>query len=114
MNSLMTLVLVAMGLQIAQVVGGHYNQSLLNLAGIWGVGIPFLVAIPYGVKGDGRWSAAAGGGFLIGLIGALVGVVLAILIGDQTWLLLTFAPLSSGVFGIFGALLGRLARRKTA
>jgi hypothetical protein len=37
---------------------------------------------------------------------AFCGVLLAILLGDQAWSLMTFAPISSAVAGLIGALIG--------
>ena len=57
---------------------------------------------------------AAKGGFVIGLVGAVLGVLLAILMGDQTWVLMTFAPLSSAVTGLLGAAIGVAAGGRRA
>lgn len=46
------------------------------------------------------------GGFVSGIVGAALGVLVAILVGDQTWMLMTFAPLSSGTTGMMGGLIG--------
>jgi hypothetical protein len=43
------------------------------------------------------------------VVGAVVGVLLAILLGDQGWILLTFAPLSSALTGLLGAIIGLVA-----
>ena len=74
--------------------------------------IPFVIAIGYGALGSRSYKEAAKGAFAFSLVGAAIGVLVAILMGDQPWLLLTFAPLSSGVTGVLGACIGVVARPK--
>lgn len=96
-------------LQLAMVVGGHFSEAILNLSGILGTGIPFVLGIWFGATLPASYKASAGGGFLIGLAGAVVGVLVAILLGDQGWILFTFAPPSSAMTGILGGLIGTAA-----
>lgn len=107
---------MGIALQLAMVVAGHFSGTVLNLSGLLGTGIPFVLGVAYGLTGPRSWGEAAKGGFVIGIVGATLGVLAAILMGDQTWLLLTFAPLSSGLTGLLGALVGRVgaARVKAA
>lgn len=100
-------------LQLAMVVGGHFSDAVLNLSGILGTGIPFVLGIWFGATVPASYKASAGGGFLIGLVGAAVGVLVAILLGDQGWILFTFAPLSSAVTGVLGSLIGTAAAGRT-
>jgi len=95
-------------LQLAMVTAGHFSAAVLDLSAVLGTGIPFVLGIWYGAVLPKTYKASAWGGFVLGIVGATVGVVAAILMGDQTWMLLTFAPLSSGVTGIMGALIGTL------
>lgn len=103
-------------LQLVMVTAGHFSTAVLNLSGILGTGIPFALGIGYGATVPRAWGASAKGGFVIGIVGAAIGVVAAILMGDAGWILLTFAPLSSGVTGTLGALIGTAAwgKRKGA
>lgn len=103
---------MGVALQLAMVAAGHFSNAILNLSGILGTAIPFALGIPYGARASRSWRDASWGGFVVGVVGAVVGVVAAILMRDQTWMLLTFAPLSSGLTGILGAAVGRLARAK--
>jgi hypothetical protein len=100
-------------LQMVMVTGGHFSPTILNLSGILGVGIPFILGIWYGAKVPRAYGESLKGGFIIGVVGAFIGVVAAILMGDQTWILLTFAPLSSGVTGLMGAGIGTAAAGRT-
>jgi len=95
-------------LQVLMVVAGHLHESVLMMSGFLGVGIPFVLGLAYGAGRAPTVKAAGRDGFLIGFVGAFIGVVVAILLGDQTWTLLTFAPVSSGITAILGALIGRL------
>lgn len=100
---------LGIALQLVMVTAGHFSTAVLNLSGILGTAIPFALGIWYGAAVPKGYGEGAKGGFVIGIVGAVVGVVAAILMGDQTWILLTFAPLSSGVTGTMGAVLGVLA-----
>ena len=97
-------------LQAAMVVTGHYSSAVYDLSAVLGVGIPFFIAIAYGAMGSRSYKEAAKGAFTFSFVGAAIGVVVAILLGDQPWLLLTFAPLSSGVTGVLGGWIGVAAR----
>ncbi len=96
-------------LQLLMVLTGHYVESVLMLSGILGTAIPFGLGLWFGATQPGSYTESAKGGFIIGIVGAVVGVLVAILIGDQTWVLLTFAPLSSAVTGLLGAIIGTAA-----
>ena len=93
-------------LQILMVTAGHFSPTVLGFSGILGVGIPLLIGSVYGARAAESFKSAAVGGFVLGIIGAAIGILLAILLGDQTWILLTFGPISSGVTGLLGALGG--------
>jgi len=93
-------------LQLAMVTGGHFMEAVLNLSAVLGVGIPFVLGVWYGATVPKGYGETSKGGFVIGIVGAFIGVVAAILMGDQPWMLLTFAPLSSGVTGLLGAAIG--------
>ena len=131
-------ILVAALLQVAMVVAGHYNEFiLLNLSAALGMGIPFVVAFLYGrTEGLGKSAAksatksgtksstksstksatksAAWGGAVIGFIGAVMGIGLAIVLGDQALTLLTFGPASSAVTGALGSTIGFSTRSAKA
>lgn len=95
-------------LQLAMVGAGHFSTAVLNLSGVLGTGIPFVLGLWYGATVPRGYGQSVKGGFVLGIVGAFLGVVAAILMGDQTWMLLTFAPLSSGVTGLMGAAIGTL------
>lgn len=102
---------MGIGLQLVMVTAGHFWTPLLNLSGVLGTTIPFLLGIWYGAAASKGWGEAAKGGFAIGFLGAAVGAAAAILMGHQSWIVLTFAPLSSGVTGVMGGALGRFRTR---
>ncbi len=104
-------------LQTVMVVSGHYSSAVFDLSAVLGVGIPFLIAIGWGARtargGNRSYKDSAKGAFLFSFVGAAIGVVVAILLGDQPWILLTFAPLSSGVTGVLGGWIGVAAGGRT-
>jgi hypothetical protein len=104
---------IALVLQLAMVLTGHYVEAVLLMSGALGTGIPFLIGLWYGAVVPGSLGRAAKGGFVIGIVGAVAGVLVAILMGDQGWILMTFAPLSSAVTGLLGAIIGLVAAGRT-
>ncbi len=107
---------LGVALQMLMVVAGHFSEAVIDLSALLGMGIPFALGIGYGVTVPRSFGEAAKGGAVIGFVGALVGVLAAVLMGDQPWMLLTFAPVSSAVTGLLGAVIGTAAggRRKAA
>lgn len=99
-------VTIALVLQVLMVLAGHYNDTVLQLSGPLGVGIPLAIGAWFGATAAPDYKGAAGGGFVIGLVGAVVGILIAIMLGDAEWILLAFGPLSSAVTGVLGALVG--------
>lgn len=94
-------------LQLAMVVAGHFVDAVLMLSGILGTVIPLVLGLWYGSAEPVDYKEASKGGFLIGITGAFIGVLAAIFMGDQPWMLLSFAPVSSGVTGVIGSVIGR-------
>lgn len=101
-----TYVIIALVLQILMVLGGHFNETILSLSAPLGVGIPLVIGAWFGASSAPDYKAAAVGGLIIGLVGATVGILIAILLGDAQWILLAFGPLSSAVTGVLGGSLG--------
>ena len=100
---------MVVALQLAVVVAGHYLEAVINVSGVLGTVIPFVIAIAYGATASAGIGPALRGGLILGVVGALAGVAAAMALGDQTWVALTFAPLTAGLAGALGALVGSLA-----
>ena len=103
----------SLALQLAHVIGGKIVPSLLALAAPLGVGIPLVVGAWYGASGPGA-AAAAKNGFLIGVVPAFIGLVVAYLFGNVEAFLLVAGSLSSGVTGLLGGVLGNALLGKKA
>lgn len=106
MRSKNTYVVVAALLQIAMVVGGHFSTAVIDLSAVLGMGIPLVVGLVFGARAATSTKDALGGGFWIGIVGAAIGILIAILLGDQPWMLLAFGPVSSGITGLLGGVIG--------
>ena len=99
-----TYIIVGIVLQVVMVVSGHYSEAVINLSAVLGVGIPLIVGAVFGATRALSTKDAALGGFAIGIVGAFIGILLAIMMGDQEWILLSFGPISSAVTGVIGSL----------
>ncbi|MEK9508440.1 hypothetical protein WI460_09605 [Gemmatimonadota bacterium Y43] len=99
-------------LQCAHVLGATVSQGVGNLAGIWGVTIPLIVGLLWGRSGPGKGNAVKQG-FLVGFVPALIGLLLAVALGQVEPFLLVAGSASSGVAAVIGALIGNaLAPKK--
>jgi hypothetical protein len=98
----------AVALQIAKVVAGHWIETVLNLSGVLGTLIPFGVGVVYGVRAEIGFGPLLRAGVVIGFMSSLVGVLLALFLGDATWLPLTWAPFMAAASGALGAAVGRV------
>lgn len=101
----------AVGLQLAVDAAGHFDETVLNLAGVLGTLIPFAVGVVYGARSGGGFRALARGGVAIGSVSAVAGILVALFLGDGTWLPLTWAPITAALSGWLGAAVGRVRGR---
>jgi len=92
--------------QVLVALGAHVSDGALTVSGTLGTAIPFVLGLWYGATVPDAKKDAVTGGLLIGVVGAVVGVAVAILLGDQTWMHLTFAPVASGITGLLGGATG--------
>lgn len=104
-------VLIALVLQLVQVVAGQFSTLFASLAGLSGMGIPLVVGWLYSVGQGLSPKKAATGGMLIGLVGALAGLILAAALGAVEWSFIPLGTVASTVTGMVGALLGALLKR---
>jgi hypothetical protein len=98
----------AVVLQLATVLIGHFVETVLNVGGVLGTLIPFAVALVYGTDPERTFGALARGGLAIGVVSSVAGVLVALLLGDTTWLPLTWAPGAAALSGWAGAVIGRV------
>ena len=92
-------------LQVAMVAGGHFSEALLNRSAVLGTIIPLIIGAWFGSAEPKTLNQAAGGGFLIGLIPAAIGILVGIVLGDQPWSLLPVGSVASGLTGLIGAVI---------
>jgi hypothetical protein len=104
--------LIGTVLQLAMVVGGHYDARVANLFAALGM---FLSAVAGYFAG--RWSAGLGkagaavSGLVAGAACAFVGILESYYLGDVTASVVVFGTAGSGVAGAIGGFLGRIARK---
>ena len=106
MNRFTYWLVVSTILQLAHPALATRVPALANLAAILGVGIPLIVGFLWARSGPMPKGAALGRGFLLGWIPALVGLVLALGLGQVTAMILALGGISSGVAGALGAVVG--------
>jgi hypothetical protein len=105
---------VAIGsiLQLAMVIGGHYEPGIAQLFGILGVTISLVAGMLYAVfAASPTIGAAAWGGLLAGGTCALIGILVSFGLGDVGAIVVAFGTISSAVTGALGGLLGRWLSR---
>ncbi|MDB4908804.1 MAG: hypothetical protein JWO05_3588 [Gemmatimonadetes bacterium] len=89
-------------LQVAMVTLGHWSLPLQQLFPVIGVTISLVAGVIYGrMARDGRGSSAKAGA-LAGGIGAFLGVVVSVLLGDAAPVVLAIGTISSAVTGAIG------------
>ena len=99
-------ILIALSLQLLMVLVGQASEPVLRLSGVFGMGIPLVVAWLYAVRRGLSLKDATVGGLLIGAVGAAVGLVVAIPLSGSPWLLLPLGTLASTFTGWLGAFVG--------
>ncbi len=92
-------------LQILMVSGGHFSEALLNRSAVLGTIIPLIIGAWFGSVEPKTVVGAAGGGFIIGLVPAVIGILVGILLGDQSWILLPVGAVASGLTGLIGSVI---------
>ncbi len=99
-------VLIALVLQLVMVLAGQRFATVLGLSGLFGMGIPLVVAWFYAARQSLSLKDASVGGMLIGVVGAAIGLVLAISLNGGSWSLLPLGTVASTFTGWLGAFLG--------
>ncbi len=105
-------ILIALALQLVMVLAGQVSDTILGLSGLFGMGIPLVVAWFYAARKTLSLKDASTGGVLIGAVGAAVGLVVAISLNGGSWSLLPLGTLASTLTGWLGAFLGWMLKSR--
>ena len=108
---MMTWIAVGAALQIAMVVAGHFVPPLRAW---WGPGGMLISLVVGCLAAQSRWADTFVAGALAGGVGAFIGILIALLLGDVPAMLLVLGTLSSVVAGIIGAAVVTFVRRRGA
>lgn len=92
-------------LQVLMVTAGHFSEALLNRYAVLGTIIPLIMGAWFGSSEPKTLSRAAGGGLLIGVVPAAVGILIGVVLGDQSWSLLPVGAVASGLTGLIGSVI---------
>ena len=112
-RTLMRATLIGAVLQLAMVIGGHYDASIKALFAVLGMFLSLVAGFIFG-----RWSGTRGtgsavaGGAIAGAVCALIGIVESYYLKDVPASLIALGTASSAVTGALGGFLGRIARGK--
>jgi len=96
---------VTTALQVLMMTAGHFSEALLSRSAVLGTIIPLIIGAWFGSTEPKTLAGAAGGGFAIGLVPAVIGILSGILLGDQTWSLLPVGAVASGLTGLIGSVI---------
>jgi hypothetical protein len=107
MSPLVNATLIGTALQLAMVIGGHYNKSVANLFAVLGMTISLVAGLLFALWADQpTLGSAALGGLMAGGLCALVGIIVSYALGDVTATIILFGTLSSAVTGAIGGAVG--------
>src|SRR4051794_33939856 len=102
-------------LQVAMVVAGHSNKTIMGLFAVGGMGFSLVAGLAYAMWARGSTPGSlAIGGLLAGSICAFLGILVSYLLGDVPVSLLALGTISSAVTGALGGWLGKFLFRATA
>lgn len=92
-------------LQIAMVVGGHYNEFIrMNVFALGGMAISMLFGALWAKSAATSKGGGFGGGALVGGLCAIIGIAVSVILGDTEAAVLAFGTLGSAVMGGLGGL----------
>jgi uncharacterized membrane protein YfcA len=101
-----------MVLQLFLVMAAHFSDAVMRTSGLFGAGIPLVVAWLYAGRRELSFGDSSAGGLAIGAVGAFAGILFAILLRDQTWPLLALGTAASAAAGWLGATVAWIIRGK--
>jgi hypothetical protein len=111
--ALVSATLIGTLLYLAMVVGGHFSAAVADLLLVVGAGIASVAGLLYGLWAGGVSSGpVAMAGALTGVASALLGFLVAYLLGDVPAAILGPAVAGAALAGLLGGLLGSSLRRK--
>jgi hypothetical protein len=109
MSPLVNATLIGTALQLAMVIGGHYNKSVANLFAVLGMTISIVAGLLFALWArQPTLGSAALGGLIAGGLCALIGIIVSYALGDVPPAIIAFGTLSSAVTGAIGGAVGYL------
>ena len=112
--ALLNATLVGTALQLAMVLGGHYNKGIANLFAVLGVSISLVAGLLFALWArQPTLGSSALGGLLAGGICALLGILVSYFLGDVTASILVLGTLSSAITGAIGGAVGHFVAART-
>lgn len=98
-------------LQLIMVLAGHWVPFVKdNVFMLGGMTISLVAGLLYARAAKGAWPDSLLGGGLAGLVCAVIGIGVSVLLGDTAPEILLFGTLSSAVTGLIGGAVGKLLK----
>lgn len=92
-------------LQLAMVIGGHYNEFIRqNVFAIGGMAISLIAGVMWAKSAAMSKGGAFGGGALVGGLCAILGIAVSVALHDTEPAVLAFGTVGSAVTGGLGGL----------
>jgi hypothetical protein len=99
-------IMIAVSLQLLTVAIGLLISPVWEVSGLFGMGIPLVVAWLYAVRQNLSLKESSAGGLWIGAVSAAAALLIAIPLSGNPWALLPLGTVASAATGWLGAFLG--------
>jgi|HubBroStandDraft_3_1064219.scaffolds.fasta_scaffold459491_1 hypothetical protein len=114
-NALIRATVIGTLLQVAMSVSGHFVAFIaLHVFAIGGTTISAVAGVIYALSAREKLRVAAIGGAVAGAVCALIGIVVAVVLGDAPQFVLVIGTVSGLVAGAIGGVIGALIARARA
>jgi len=110
-KALINAIVIGTVLQLAMIVAGHFIPFVKdNVFMLGGMAISLVAGLLYARAAKGAWPDSLLGGGIAGLVCAVIGIAVSVLLGDTAPAILLFGTLSSAVTGLIGGAVGKLLK----
>jgi len=110
-KALINAIVIGTVLQLARMGPGHFIPFVkAKVFRLGGMAISLVAGLLYARAAKGAWPDSLLGGGIAGLVCAVIGIAVSVLLGDTAPAILLFGTLSSAVTGLIGGAVGKLLK----